>query len=661
MAQRIDVPGMGIVEFPDGMSNEAMAAAIQASMPKPKAEPPSRMATFGNAVAKGAAGFGDMIGNGIVNTANLGLAGRGALTGEDMTGYMIPSDKLSGFKKIGEATGLIDEKRDPQDMTGRMIDMTGQVIGGGGVNPAAVARSAGRGAIMPIVRDLTAATVGGAGAGAGQELTRNVNTGSESADRAIKLAATLAGGAVPSAVLAARGTAGDRAAAATQGITPEQWAEGIRRQRLAAEAGAPITGYEALQGGTGINPKMQTQQRLAEQSDHGAPLVQMAQNRNANNAAYADRVINQVAPAEALPDVLAGQLQTSATDSIQAARNAGNARAAPHYAASSNNPAVRIPPHAWNNLATDPAIAWALEQTRNNPLLGVQGAAEGSLQWLDAAKKFLDSRGQSLAQQGDRFPAGQAAAAATRITNAVDPVVPAYARARSIVADNMRNVVTPMENSQIGKLSESNDFRRQAANLLPENPLDVTPAVIDRTVRTLSQQDPEIVRRFVAQYMRGVFNESNGGGVSNNSMGGYQFAKKVADNPGQQHNLVQAIESSGAHPGQFLDALDVFRSQGMRPPVNSATVANASEGAALHGKLADLLMHPLRTVSGGIDSWRNGMATRELSAALSDPNSVQRIQELARSNGTYNPLTQQMLAQMLLSSRQNSGLPTAGQ
>jgi hypothetical protein len=40
MPQRIDVPGMGIVEFPDGMSDDDMAAAIQRNMPAPAGAEP---------------------------------------------------------------------------------------------------------------------------------------------------------------------------------------------------------------------------------------------------------------------------------------------------------------------------------------------------------------------------------------------------------------------------------------------------------------------------------------------------------------------------------------------------------------------------------------------------------------------------------------------
>ena len=34
MPQRIDVPGVGLVEFPDGMSDEQITAAIQKNLPK---------------------------------------------------------------------------------------------------------------------------------------------------------------------------------------------------------------------------------------------------------------------------------------------------------------------------------------------------------------------------------------------------------------------------------------------------------------------------------------------------------------------------------------------------------------------------------------------------------------------------------------------------
>lgn len=50
MAQRIDVPGHGIVEFPDGMSEAQIVKAIQANMPKKDGEPVSRVEKLGMGV-----------------------------------------------------------------------------------------------------------------------------------------------------------------------------------------------------------------------------------------------------------------------------------------------------------------------------------------------------------------------------------------------------------------------------------------------------------------------------------------------------------------------------------------------------------------------------------------------------------------------------------
>lgn len=779
MPTRVDVPGMGIVEFPDGMTDAQISAVIQ----KNTTPPPSRMATFGNALMKGAAGFGDMIGNGLVNTANLGIAAAGTtgrLLGAKASDMpdLIPADALSGYKKIGESTGLIKQEREPQDMTGRLIDVTGQVIGGGGINPVAAGRSLARGAVLPVVRDLAAAAAGGIGSGLASEAVRNVNTGNETVDRLIKVLAPVAGGAVPSAVLASRGTAGDRASAALNGVTEEQIRQAKAIQEKARIAGTPVTGYEAVQGVTGINPKMQTQQRVTEQSDAGGRLITpIMQQRPANNAAYFERVAGGISPAEKYPDVLAGLLKKSAEDSITSAQKDRTAAVSPSYQQQRNSDrgvlalqdaipqisarlenrlasradarqqtgqiigrenemrigaenAIPVPgqprfPSRYtlqNERAVEAAkaipdfdavarqraaqvaeaertLSVAQDALASKNLPYITNKVRGFLGTLDSdirlagpttEGKILKAFRDEIAPEGkpiilpsqlesvyranrdklnpgvnatsaERTQAGILQAHVSKLDKLIQEVSPAIREGRSKYAEISREKIDPMMASQVGKLTRSDEFRQQANTLLPENPLDVTPAVIERTVKTLSAQDPDITRRFIAQYLRGTFNESSGGGVSNNAFGGYQFAKKVADNPGQQANLIKAIEASGAKPAAIQDALEVFRAQGTRPPVNSATSANLSESAAMGSKMADILMRPFKTVGGAVDTWRNGMATKELAKALSDPNSVQRLQELARSNGTYNPLTQQMLAQMLLTSRQNSAPQTAGQ
>lgn len=628
----------------------APAKTFQAEGPAP-----SLLSTFGNGVAKGVAGLADALPNAAVNLANLGIAGYGvakhAITGSNDLPEPIPSDALSGYSKLGHLTGIIDDKKNPTDLPGRVVDAIGQVVGGGGVNPRSVVNSAGRvlvaptsfRAYAPLARDIVAPVASGVGAAAGSEVTRGVDTGNTALDNAIKIGSTVAGGLIPGAIVSARGTAGDRAAAAMKGLTDEQIQQAQELVRKAAEQGSPITGYEAMQAVTGVNPKMQTQQRLAEQSDSAAKnLTPMMQDRPQNNAALMDNVTSGIAPTPGLPDTLAGTLQQAAQDSIDAARRGGNTLAAPYYAATSNNPAVKIPPHDWNALTSDPRVSAALEAVKSDPYSGLENATAGSAQWLDAAKKYLDSQSQAKALQGDNFAASNRSGAATAITDAMDPALPDYARARSIVAQNMRDNVVPMQNGQVGKLSNSNDFKQQSEALLPNAPADVTPAVVTQTAKTIGQQNPDILSQFLAQDLGRKYDEAtqrNMGGE--NAFGGAKFAANVAGNPTQEQNLMAALHASNVDPVPFKEALDNFRAQGYKPNAGSATAANLNEGNSFQS----FFSAPFQTAKAYTDAWTNGMALDDLSAALAaKQDSVNKLLNLSRESGNVTPMQNALIS-----------------
>lgn len=626
-------------------------------------EAPPLWKTALNGVPKGAAGLADTITNAPENLWNMSKMGFGAAAAAAGHSELAPSVTAppERAKDLLTQMGIIRPDAEPTDAVGRVVDMTTQALGGGGLNPAAIVRNAGRGAILPIARDVAAATASGAGSGVGQEVASKFDTGNEAANNALRIAAGTVGGSAPGTLLAARGTAGDRASAALNGVTPEQLALAKALQDKARAAGSPVTGYEAIQAQTGLNPKMQTQQRVAEQSDAAAgTLTPMMQGRPAANAQVADNAISTIAPLNPAPDVLAGRMATTAKTAISDARQAGNAQAGPYYASTTGNPNARIPSSDWNNLSADPLVQKALTAVKNDPVYGVTNAAEGSVAWLDAAKKWMDDQAGSATLRGENNASRMYTGGTKDVTATADAHFPDYAKARQIVADNMRNVVVPMQEGQVGKLSRSDDFRQQAEALLPEKPMDVTPSVVRKTVDTLGTVDPNIAPELIAQHLRATFNEANGGGIGNNPMGGYNFAKKVADNPTQRENLVEALRASGKSPTPLTDSLDIFQAQGMKPTVNSATAANVAEGSALGAGPLSALTRPIRAIPAMADAWRNGLATKALAKALSDPESVQRLQELARANGSYSPLKQQMLINLLLN-QQSSAIPTASE
>jgi hypothetical protein len=601
----------------------------------------------------GLANLIDLPGRGLTAAYNLEQMAKGVITGRPQDYPTASPDTLDFANPAFRKAGLIDDAYAPANKAERIMDFGTQALTGGGVNPAAVVRNGARGMVKPIIRDVGAAIGSGIGAGIGANIGDDIAvTGNGSADNAIKIGLSGIGGMLGGGAIASRGTAGDRVAAATKGVSPEQWAEADKIARLAAQLQNPVTGYEALQKVTGLNPKMQTQQRIVEQSDAAAKgLTQILQNRPKANAAAVENAISTIAPPSTQPDTLAGKLQTASQGAITAARQKGNQTAAPYYANSSNNPANRVPSQTWNSLIGDDGVMAALSAVKKDPYAGLQGAQEGSMSWLDQAKKYLDGQISVARQNGDNFAASQMSAARDKIVAAADTAFPDYAKARAIIAKNMQENVVPMEQGQIGKLSRSDDFKAQSASLLPDAPADVTPSVVRQTASTIGAQDPDIVSQFLAQDLRRKFNEANQQNIGGeNVLGGSKFAANIAGNPEQEANLLTAIDASGAPTQPFKDVLTVFRAQGMKPPVNSATSANLAEGGAMAGKkLVDLLMNPLDTVRASAQNWRNGWAANDLAKALaSGGDSVARLEELARLNGTFDPMKQQMLINALL-------------
>jgi hypothetical protein len=723
--------------------------------------------------ASGLANLLDMVPRGVVNAGNLVRAAAGTvgkasgLLRADQMPALIESDTLDFANPLARRMGLINDKYAPSSPGGKIIDFTTQAVTGGGINPSAIARNAAAGLLKPVVRDLIAAPISGAGAALGNMASQGVNTGNASLDNAAKIGATIAGGMIPGGMIAARGTAGDRAAAVTHGMTPDQWSAADKQARLAAMLKNPVTGFEAIQSVTGMNPKAQTIQRLAEQSDAGTKkLVPMMQGRPAANAAMFGDAFNKISPVGTLPDTLAGTLQKTAVDALQKAKDFRSAAASPDYKAqrASDAEAMGLQDQigatqgdiaagtAWKNDAIQQAGKWlANSQQMGNKANQIgamnlgwagnkgaqrylgkseeyKGAAQDAVDAAKARQDYIDqwtsdlnAKQDALAEKNlpyikDRvggflgnldkeikiagptveggilksfrdeiapdgspiiYPsqlesiyknnrnkldlglsptdiqktqAGVLGPHVKSLDNLIQEVSPAIKQGRQVYAQVSRDVVDPMDVSQVGKLARSDDFKQQSSTFLPDAPADVTPSVISRTAQALRDQNPDILKQFLAQDLRRKYSESSQQNVGgDNVMGGAKYAASVAGNPMQEDNLMAAIQSSGADPQTFQDALSVARAQGYKPAVNSSTFANADEANRLGG-MASMLTSPIKSIQAGVDSWRNGMAKNDMARALSSgPESVKDIQNLARANGAYSPSMQQLLINFLQS------------
>lgn len=426
--------------------------------------------------------------------------------------------------------------------------------------------------------------------------------------------------------------------------------KGIRQSDLdAAQAlmddarrmGSPLTGAEAIAKVTGRN-NLQDIQRVVEGSRESSPITEGMMNARptASRAAFEGEA-NKIATMPAEPSRTPARMQQGAEQSITKARQAGNAAAGPDYATAATQ---SVPSSEWNTLTTQPAAQKALQAVKNATEWGVSAEREGSVRWLDAAKRWLDAKIQNQNTPPSEKRIWEQGKQA--ITATADAASPEYARARATVAANRQNVVDPMEQSPVGDIAGTKGLpaeqamRSQSEILMPQAPRALDPMTIRKTVKTISQQDPDAASAWTRQNLEAIFNEAaqnNVGGA--NQWGGAKFAAQLAGNPAQRDNLQALIESTGGRPAWigFNRMLEVMEAQGKRlaPGSNTARDIRTGEnlGAAGLGGAPAVAASPTRLGSIVYDWYQNfrfGKNTAEMARVLTDPKSVELMQRLAK-------------------------------
>lgn len=148
MPQQINVPGMGVVEFPDGMSDDQISAAIKSNVPEQPSALSGAYKALDAGVAKGVAGIGGFLGE----ATNAGSAGIEAVSNFITDKLGVPRGQLgdpskSVLNKIptSETVGKAiqdqfyggAEPYKPQNTTEKYLQTGGEfgvgLLGGGGL------------------------------------------------------------------------------------------------------------------------------------------------------------------------------------------------------------------------------------------------------------------------------------------------------------------------------------------------------------------------------------------------------------------------------------------------------------------------------------------------------------------------------------------------
>lgn len=175
--RKVDVPGIGQVEFPASMTDEQVVAAIQKDiLPQtqtPQQKPAPSTSWVGiNAINKGIAGAADLVLNAPQNLINLGKAGFGtaatAAGRPDLAPTLTPPPDFA--TRAFKATGMIRPELEPANAGQRVVEAAGQGIGGAMAMPASslasLLRGMGAGATSGAVGQTTTEATGSPTAGA---------------------------------------------------------------------------------------------------------------------------------------------------------------------------------------------------------------------------------------------------------------------------------------------------------------------------------------------------------------------------------------------------------------------------------------------------------------------------------------------------------------
>jgi hypothetical protein len=288
-------------------------------------------------------------------------------------------------------------------------------------------------------------------------------------------------------------------------------------------------------------------------------------------------------------------------------------------------------------LQKNPAIEDAISHVIADKYSGATGLPVTDPRVLDAAKKYLDAQyskftnkmGESL----DKTKAANAFGGSRELDAFLSSKSPAYAQGSRNFEVAQQTQMQPMRQGPVGQIAEGNVGRDV---LMPPTPISLYPADIRRTADLLRRKDPSALPDWTRQNLEGIFNETTQNLVTGqNQFGGAKFASTIAGNKQQRDNLRTLVtETGGMQAWQgFERFLDVAQAQGQRMPANSATAFNEMIKTELGiGKVSKGLtfLKPSNVVAWA-ENLQLGRNADMLAKMLTDPDSVAKLQELART------------------------------
>jgi hypothetical protein len=529
MPQIIDVPGMGHVEFPDGMSDEQIASAIKANMP----QEPGYLKSAWEGVKQGASDIGD--------TANMAW-----MNVAEKMGFK-PDFSYKDYKSFRDNTRQqFDQSPEGKTFTGKAsrfvtsalpyMAVPGGVAGGLATRMATgAAANAGLGLVSDIAENDPNLTNTKLGAGIGA-IAPPLLTG------ASKLASPIFNYLMPK-----------QKALSDISKAVDDIPAMIANKQAGQRVGINLTPAEASG-----NELLGVMQGNLGRSEPGAKLMQRFGKEHLDQQKSAiSKFINEVSPD---PASAASTIRQTAQQVIQGKEKTLSKKASPIYQEAYK---VNIAPDQFEIAVKDPVISQSLSAIQKNPIYQTElaGVPQTSLRVLDLVKRDIDDQINVAMRAGEKNKARLLMGSKDKLVKIADEFSPDYQRAREIYGEGAKPLQA-LKESNVGRLSEMPDLQLKNVSKTIFDPAQTDPKTFVNLQRELSAQNPEAWRQITRNEMERVLDGTAGTATNvynkilKSDRKYNQFYHAVKDIPGAQqkmqdmratfNNIINPTSSRGA-------------------------------------------------------------------------------------------------------------------
>lgn len=638
MPQLIEVPGQGVVEFPDGMSDGQIAAAIKRNLQ------PGIGEDVAKAVPSSAA-------KGMINLAGapadiLGFLTSGAAS---LAGKVSP-EHAEAFKQAAKPELPLPTSKairsGVEGITGPLYDAKtrlGKMIGGT-VEAAAPGGLFGKGQAAL-----------GAISGGASEVAGAVTNDSPYAKAIAGLLAPLGA----QAGHAYRSMPGQMLREATGDVDPAEWERARGLLERGKAQGVDLMAPEAL----GPSSIQQLASDVIASKEGGRVMNQFLANRpeqvkKAVNAGLLDRVGMATTPDESM-----GRAKEAATGVIRGAEKARSAAVRPAYEAARRDV---VPPENIQAIIDqiDNGLAYMSPESR-----AAAEAFKRSLTQSNPNAVVLDDLYKTtrntvnLPAIGATPQQKSAAAAVAPFNSSLDETLkfssPNIKAGREQYRQITQDVIDPLTAGPVGRVAGKQGFDPSVPQTL--NPVAAVanekvarPESIRELYGHLNKQDPKAFPGMVRTWLENAFDGAAQKVQAGESrMSGANFTKAVYGTPQQEANFAEAMRGVAAANGKDTDdfvrgaknLMEILQATGKVPAAGSPTGGRlpTNEMAGRSGwatSLETISSAPLRPMAKKIREWAMGGNYRKLAEILTAPDSIDKIIQI----GKYKPTTTTSMA-----------------